>query len=110
METIFLYIAIGAIWFYIGWKMREVHAKRVVSQLREEVEEMFDKQIDEAKKNIINITVEDVDGQFFIYAKDDGRYLAHGESMSKLEDILNEKFPGKMFNATPEDLKRLESR
>ena len=100
----------GAAFFYFGWVTREIHAKRVVARLRQEVEEIVDEKANEFKKNVINIKVEDHDGQFFIYKKDDGSYLAHAETMSKLEDILNEKFPGKMFNATPEDLKRLESR
>ena len=87
--------------------MREQHAMRVMSEM---VDEISQHTLDEFKKNVVNIRVEDHDGQFFVYRKDDGSYLAHGETKTKLEDILNEKFPGKMFNATPEDLEKLESR
>ncbi len=100
-------IAFGIACFFTGWRMREVHAERVMSKM---VDDISEKTLQEFKSNVINILVEDHDGQFFVYKKDDGSYLAHGENKSILEDILNEKFPGKMFNASQEDLRKLESR
>ena len=80
---------------------------RMIDKLTEEVAE---ETLQQFKSKVVDIRVEDHDGQFFVYKKEDGSYLAHGESKTKLEDILMEKFPGKLFNASPEDLQKLESR
>jgi hypothetical protein len=106
MELIIILI-IFFVGFSIGFKFREYVAIRKFQQYNTEFN---DKLREKYKENVIHIKVEDVNGVFFVYKKDDGSYLAHGENMTKLEDILNEKFPGKMFNATPEDLTKLESR
>ncbi len=107
METFLILAILNGVSFFLGWKMRERHAMRVMDQI---MEEMVEDTVDEFKKKVINIKVEDHDGQFFVYKKDDGSYLAHGETKNKLEDILNEKFPGKLFNASPEDLEKLDAR
>jgi len=106
-ELLIVYLIFGLIFFGMGWKAREWHARYVLDKLQEKyvshLAETF-------KRDVVNIKVEDTDGTFFVYKKEDGSYLAHGENMSKLEDILNEKFPGKFFNATPEDLEKLKTR
>lgn len=107
MENIVIIFIFGAICFFLGWRLREAHAKMVVNKMKKE---FLEEAQEEFKSSVVNIRVEDHDGQFFVYRKDDGSYLAHGETKSILEDILNEKFPGKMFNATPEDLEKLNAR
>lgn len=107
METLIILSIFGGVCFFLGWRMRERHAERMIDKLTDEIAENT---LQEFKSKVVNIRVEDHEGQFFVYAKDDGRYLAHGETKRKLEDILTEKFPGKLFNATPEDLEKLESR
>ena len=106
MEFIIIIIFAG-ICFYAGWKTREWQAYRIMDKM---IEDISEKTVDEFRSKVINIRVEDHDGQFFVYKKDDGSYLAHGETKTKLEDILQEKFPGKFFNASPEDLEKLETR
>ena len=107
METILILIIFGCVCFFLGWRLREQHAMRMIDKLTEEVAE---ETLQQFKSKVVDIRVEDHDGQFFVYKKEDGSYLAHGESKTKLEDILMEKFPGKLFNASPEDLQKLESR
>lgn len=107
METFLILAIFGGVCFILGWKLREHHAMRMIDKLSDEIAENT---LNEFKSKVINIRVEDHEGQFFVYAKDDGRYLAHGENMKMLESILTEKFPGKLFNASPEDLEKLESR
>lgn len=106
MESLFIIAIFGGVCFFLGWRMREYHAHRLISKA---VEEISEKTVEEFKSKVINIRVEDHDGQFFIYKKDDGSYLAHAETKNMLEDILNEKFPGKLFNASPEDLEKLNA-
>ena len=107
METFIFLLVFGSICFFFGWKLREVHARRIMDKM---VDDISKNTLEEFKKNVVNIRVEDHDGLFFVYDKEDGSYLAHGENKTKLEDILIEKFPGKLFNASPEDLEKLESR
>ena len=107
METFIIVTIFGSVCFFLGWRMREWHAHRLMDKM---IDDMADKTVDEFRSKVINIRVEDHEGQFFVYKKDDGSYLAHGETKTKLEDILCEKFPGKLFNASPEDLEKLESR
>lgn len=102
----FIFLVIG---FSFGWTGREWMAKRRVSQLKHEYEEMMSEAMEEVKKDVVNIKVEMHEDQVFVYKKEDGSYLAHGKTINDLEDILTEKFPGKLFNCSKEELRRLES-
>ena len=90
----------------IGWFLREWYAMRKVEKL---INNLGDSMIDEFKKKVIDITVEKDGDFFYVYRKDDGTFLAQGTDIDKLSDILLEKFPGKLFNCSPEDLATLES-
>lgn len=90
----------------IGWYAREWYAMRKVEKL---MSNFGDNMMDELKKKVIDIKVEKAGDVFFIYRKDDGTFLAQGSDINKLSDILVEKFPGKLFNCSPEDLAELES-
>jgi hypothetical protein len=90
----------------IGWFLREWYAMRKVEKL---INNIGDTMVDEFKKKVIDISVEKNGDFFYVYRKDDGTFLAQGTDIEKLSDILVEKFPGKLFNCSPEDLKALES-
>jgi hypothetical protein len=107
MEIILILVFVFLLGIFLGWKIREHIA---IKRIHESLENITDDVVREFKSKVIDITVEDHDGVFFVYRKEDGSYLAHGPSMEKLEDILVEKFPGKLFNANPEDLEKLNSR
>ena len=107
MEIFLAITCIFAFGFFLGWKLREHVA---VKRINEHIEEISEDIVEEFKSKVIDISVEDHDGAFFVYRREDGSYLAHGPSMEKLEDILMEKFPGKLFNAKPDDLQKLKSR
>lgn len=102
------YFIIFAVAFYLGWQAREIQAKvRIKRYLAESMQDM----IEDVKKDMINITVDFAEtGDIFIYKKEDGSYLGHGKTRNELEDMLEKKFPGKLFNASPEDLAKLEAR
>lgn len=98
-----LLVAIG---FVVGWFLREWYAMRKIDKL---IDNMNDNLLDELKKKVVDITIEKSGDLFFVYKKDDGTFLAQGHDIDKLSDILTEKFPGKLFNCSPEDLATLES-
>lgn len=103
---ILIAIFAGVIVFYAGWKAREVHAMRSVGMLLEEMNETM---FHEFKSKVIDITVEKSGDFLYVYRKDNGTFLAQGTDMDKLSDILSEKFPGKLFNCSPEDLAALKA-
>jgi hypothetical protein len=105
-DLLFVYLIFGLACFFIGWKSREWYA---ISRIQQIGDDIANEMIESYKKDVIDIKVDRVDNEFFVYKREDGSYLAHGETMSKLEDILNDKFPGKKFNATPEDMKKLNT-
>jgi len=107
MEIILALISVFCFGFFLGWRMREQTAVNRIKEFQEALDETMS---EEFKSKVININVEDHDGVFYVYKKDDGSYLAHGPTMESLEGILMEKFPGKLFNATPDDLERLKTR
>lgn len=103
----FLVIGVFGIGFFLGWTLRE---KVAVQRIQKVTDEIAEDMVEQFKSKVIDISVEDHEGVFYIYSKDDGSYLAHAPSMEKLEDILMEKFPGKLFNANTDDLQKLKSR
>jgi hypothetical protein len=107
MEFLVVLTVMFALGFFVGWRAREQTA---VNRIKEFEDQLNETMIEEFKSKVIDINVEDHDGVFYVYKKEDGTYLAHGPTMESLEDILTEKFPGKMFNATPDDLERLKTR
>ena len=107
METFLILTIFGAVCFFLGWKIREQVAQRNIDKI---IDEITENTLKEFKQRVVDIRVEDHDGNFFIYRKDDGSYLAHAADKNTLEDTLSEKFPGKFFNASDEDLKKLEAR
>lgn len=98
-----LLIAIG---FVVGWFLREWYAMRKIDKL---IDSINGNMLDEIKKKVVDITIEKSGDFFFVYRKEDGAFLAQGTDIDKLSDILTEKFPGKLFNCSPEDLATLEA-
>lgn len=91
--------------FLIGWYGREIYAKHMVKKLGAQIDEIASEVV---KESIINIDVEKHDDTLFVYKKD-GTFLAQGKNIDELTDILQKKFPGKLFNASPEHMKLLEN-
>jgi len=107
MDTLLVFVVFGLVCFIIGWKLREVYAMMIMNRI---IENVTASAIEETERNVVMINVEDHEGQFFVYSKENGLYLAHSETKEKLESILKEKFPGVLFKISEEDLKKLESR
>jgi hypothetical protein len=99
MEDILLALA----FFFLGWHIREIYAIYLTDKW------LKSKKI-ELENNLMHIAIEDHQGEFYVYSKEDNKYLAHGTSKAIIENILNEKFPGKFFNASPEDIQKLKSK
>ena len=106
IEIFLLLLSCIGLGFVAGWILREKHAMKVVKSIVEKARQEY---IEDIKNNIVDVKLEKAGDMYFIYSKDEGTFLAQGKNMEELEDNLTSRFPGKMFNTTPEDLKELES-
>jgi len=102
MESFFGVFFFGVFCFLIGWHARELWAIRKLKNLIDELEEPED-------DDKIYIIVDINDSGIFVYEKDTLKYLAHGKNEKDISAILKERFPGKTFAASPEDMVKLMS-
>ena len=84
--------------FIVGWKYREHTAIKNINEMVHHFE----------KDTTIQIKIERVDGQIFVYNKATSEYMAHASNRTNLEKMLQEKFPGKSFGASAEDMVKLD--
>jgi hypothetical protein len=101
MENFLIDLLIYLFFFWLGWNCRELRAymwlRKNVSQIQEEDED----------PNQIQIIVDVKDDMIFVYERDTLRYLAHGHNHDIIEEMLMQKFPGKTFAASAQDLLKL---
>lgn len=90
--------------FFHGWIAREHTASKRIDELLTKYEEEVGKELDE---NTIQITIEEYQGKLYVYNMKDKSFLASGEDKKQLEANLAERFPGKLFAATKENLKEV---
>jgi hypothetical protein len=85
--------------FRLGWVAREMHAKRI---LRDMVEMVDDSEEDD--DDPIAITIDKHNDQFFVYSLSDSTFMAQGSTRQEVEKHLQQQFPGKQFVATHQNL------
>jgi hypothetical protein len=102
MDPILLVFLTHVFFFWLGWNCRELRAylwlRKNVSYVEEE---------EEKDSSQVQIIVDIKDDMIFIYERDTLRYLAHGKDHEGIEKMLMEKFPGKTFAASAQDLLKL---
>lgn len=102
MDQILIIISSLILGVISGWHLREYIAAWRVRQLLNE----YEKTTEKAQENLIPIKLEKHSDTYYVYGKD-GKFLAQANSQEDLEDTLIEKFPGKQFAATPENLREM---
>lgn len=85
----------------IGWKYREHTAIKNINAVMEAAHHA-------EKASVIYIKIERVDGQIFVYNRDTSEYMAHAMNRELLEKMLKDKYPGKTFGASTEDIGKLD--
>jgi len=102
MDPILLDFLTYVFFFWLGWNCRELRAYMWLRKNGSFVEEEEEKDV-----NQVQIIVDIKDDMIFIYERDTLQYLAHGKDHEVIEKMLIEKFPGKTFAASPQDLLKL---
>jgi hypothetical protein len=102
MEQIIIIVGVFVVGFVAGWKGRESFATWRVKHMMLDYEE----KLDSVKESLIPITIEKHSNEYYVYdAK--GQFLVQADSRESLESALMEKYPGKLFATTPENLKEV---
>lgn len=115
LSLLFLAILVFAAGYVAGWVG---HAKALISRILEDPDTLL-KLISDYKKQIPNtvgldpnvreIKVEHVKGIFFLYAKDNGQFLAQGETLDLALEKAYKRFPHQVFQGvvSSEEAKRM---
>lgn len=103
ITMLILVLVTFGIGYIVGWIG---HAKGMLSRLLEDPDSMI-KILDEYKKNkptkvqtdslVREVDVEQVNGVFFLYAKDNGQFLAQAASLDEALKVIEQRFPGQEF-------------
>ena len=97
MDILIPLIVIAAIFFLLGWKLREYWAIRTVDK--------FMKAAAEAQtNNIINVNVHKDHGQFYIYNNSDNSFITQVKTKEELFKYFSERHPDKTVMMKNEDL------
>lgn len=97
MEFIFILIVCGVASFFLGWKAREVAAKKAILEMIDSTNEAY-------KDKIINVYIEKVNNQFFLYNKDTGAFITEVKSKNELMNFIQEKYTDKTVMIKRDDL------
>ena len=98
------FLILAAVWivaFITGWTAREKHAERVLNKFIEEAEGNVKERV---MKDMIPVHIEHHDGRYYVYNGKDKTFMAQGDNRKALEQMLEEKYPGKKFTASEDNL------
>lgn len=84
----------------LGWFLRERMAIVKVNKMFAEMEKTNAVQ---TEQNKINAILEIHHGHFYMFDKDNGKFLGQGETREELSGVLRERFPDKVFVLPTED-------
>ncbi len=95
---LFLVAVVSFVW---GWNTRERVAIRQSDRF---FENLVKKEIEE-QENLIRIKIEKHNGMLFAYHSENSLFIAQANGKEELEEILKQKFPGRRFGCSEENLK-----
>ena len=94
-----LSLLVGIAW---GWRLREVTAIARTKQILQELNNELDE-----PSELIQINIEQHNGMFYVYGREDNQFMGQGKSKEELEDALAKRFPGKRFACPEKTLKEV---
>lgn len=104
IDYILLSLAIG---FVVGWYAREYRAKLYLHRLEHMMAQNFGTMVQEAAKNVVEISISREGDMFYVHNKTTGEFLAQGRDHATITDVLNDRFPEATFMANPDDLEKI---
>lgn len=102
----FMQIIVGML---LGAAMYSLFVKLQNYLLLKDVEKRVTSRLEELKSKMINSRIDEVNGALYLYSEDNGEFLCQANSFPELEKIASEKFPGKLFNIPPHQMRKYEN-
>jgi len=99
---ILILIGVAIIAFTWGWNARETVAQH---QNRKFFRKLAEQAAEEKVDNLVRIKIEKHEGVLYAYQLDNSMFIAQANDRKELEQKLSEKFPGKRFGCSEENLK-----
>jgi len=96
-------IGVG-IGFFLSMRVMNAILKSINNKLEEDLAEMKT----QADANIVEAEIHKENGVFYMFAKEDNKFLAQGTNLTELHDALKARFPNAVqfrVDKIPEDLK-----
>jgi hypothetical protein len=87
LETI-LWVIVG---FNLGFIFRGYLVKRILEKAANDL-------LEKSKNRLVEVEVEHEQGLFFIYSKKNREFLGQGKTIEEALQVIQERFPGKVFN------------
>ena len=119
MEALIILGLVFGLGYFVGWMN---HAKQLLKRLTDNPDEMI-RILNEYKKETANlqsvvkedtgtareIEVEQVNGIFYLYAKDNGEFLAQASTLDEALKIVERRYPNQTFQGiiSSEEAKRM---
>lgn len=100
MDTLALLVGIliGIISTRVYYQVKNtLELKTIENKVREKLAEL--------KEKVINSRIDEMNGALYLYNTDTGEFLCQAATFPELEKVASTKFPGKLFNISPEQLK-----
>ena len=91
-------------WLIAIWLVMKVIEKYLTARneiLREDLEAVSKK----IKETIVNVNIERHGDIFYVFEKETNNFIAQGQSMSEIKEVMQKRFPKKTFVATEEHVK-----
>lgn len=61
-------------------------------------------QMTEEEDDIMLVNIEKINGVLYVYSDEDDRFMAQGKTHAEISEVLAQKYPGKRFGASKENI------
>jgi hypothetical protein len=102
MEFLIL-LGVVVVSFMWGWSTREKVARKQTDKL---FQHLIEQEIEE-QEQLVRIKIEKHDGVLYAYHVENSLFIAQAKDKRELEEKLCEKFPGKRFGCSEDNLKEV---
>lgn len=70
------------------------------------IEKAVENKLSEFKSKVINSRIDEMNGVLYLYNSDNDEFLCQANSFTELEELARTKFPGKLFNIPPQQMRK----
>ena len=88
--------------FVLGWIIREQYAVYKIKKFLKVVDTPSD------NRKQLRVNIEKHKGVFYLYAEDDGRFIAQGLSKKDVSDVVIKEHPNTIIIATEDNVKEVD--